>query len=469
MKKAVVTFLFFIGIISESQSVKAQSQNCDITKINGGGFSTTIKSVVCNPNNTYTIVLQVSHNGCGGPKCKELSHLSIEAAPGTYSNMSLQVLSGNMKGGNLVVGPNLGSDPFQGFKFDNIKNIGGGKAGGLQIIYTLTSLQSQRISAKAGTNGQIVTFSIADFRYVMNCNGTSCAPLPADSDGDGVPDAQDEFPNDSERAFSNKVAQGTLAFEDLWPFNGDYDFNDMVIEYQLTAITSNSNKVKDIKATFKLRAFGAGFKNGFGFQFGNSTVNQSLITASGSILTEDFIQLGSNGLESGQAVPTVIVFDNAYELMPHPGGGAIGVNTTPGAAYQQPATVTINITFSTASYTIAELNLTGFNPFIFSNQTRGREIHLPDYPPTSLADLNLFGTGDDDSNPSSGKFYKNKQNLPWAIHVSGTFDYPVEKAKITDAHLKFSQWAQSVGSIYPDWYLHLPGYRNPEKIYQVPQ
>ncbi|WP_371851076.1 DUF4842 domain-containing protein [Schleiferia thermophila] len=96
-------------------------------------------------------------------------------------------------------------------------------------------------------------------------------------------------------------------------------------------------------------------------------------------------------------------------------------------------------------------------------------MHLPDYPPTSLADLNLFGTGDDDSNPSSGKFYKNKQNLPWAIHVSGTFDYPVEKAKITDAHLKFSQWAQSVGSIYPDWYLHLPGYRNPEKIYQVPQ
>lgn len=465
------SILFRIGLLAAfvtSNFVSAQSSACEITKINGGGFSTAIKSVVCNPNNTYTIVLHVTHNGCGGPSCKELSHLSIEAAPGTYSNMSLQVISGSMTGGNLVNGPNLGSDPFQGFKFDKTKNIGGGKAGVLQITYTLTSLQNQRVSAKAGTAGQIVNFSVADFTYVMNCKGTGCTPAPIDSDGDGVPDALDEFPNDPLRAFSSIAAQGTLAYEDLWPFNGDYDFNDMVIEYKLTAITNAQNKVKDFKATFKIRAFGAGYKNGFGFQFGNTSINQTLITADGSQLTENIITLNSNGLEAGQSIPTVIVFDNAYSIMPHPGQGAIGVNTTPGATYRQPQTLTIDITFSTATYTIAQLNLANFNPFIFSNLTRGREIHLADKAPTSLANLALFGTGDDDSNPSAGRTYRNKQNLPWAIHIPGTFDYPIEKTPITSAHLKFSQWAMSSGTLFPDWFLNLTGYRDHTKIYQVP-
>lgn len=468
MKSLLKKVALSLGFLTFGINTYAQAAACEITKNNGGGFSTTIKSVVCNPNNTYTIVLHVTHNGCGGPRCKELSHLSIEAAPGTYSNISLQVLSGSMTGGNLVMGPNLGSDPFQGFKFDNTKNIGGGKAGVLQITYTLTSLQNQRVSAKAGTNGQIVNFSVADFTYVMNCNGTGCTPAPADSDGDGVPDGQDEYPNDPERAFSFTAAQGTLAFEDLWPFNGDYDFNDMVIEYKLLAITNGQNKVKDIKATFKIRAFGAGFKNGFGFQFGNPSINQSLITVTGHQLTENIVTLNSNGLEAGQSLPTVIVFDNAYSLMPHPGQGAIGVNTTPGAVYREPQSIAIDIVFSTPTYTLAQLNLANFNPFIFSNLTRGREIHLPDRAPTSLANMSLFGTGDDDSNPAAGRYYKNKQNLPWAIHVPGTFDYPIEKAPITSAHLKFSQWAISNGSLFPDWFLNLPGYRDATKIYQRP-
>ena len=89
--------------------------NCEITKTNGGGFTTTIQSVVENCNNTYTITLRVNHTGCGGPSCKELSHYSIEAAAGTYSGVSVNVLSGGMTYTNIDLGPNLGSDPFKGF------------------------------------------------------------------------------------------------------------------------------------------------------------------------------------------------------------------------------------------------------------------------------------------------------------------------------------------------------------------
>jgi len=57
-----------------------------------------------------------------------------------------------------------------------------------------------------------------------------------DSDGDGIQDADDDFPNDPARAFINffpAAGYGSLAFEDLWPGKGDYDFNDLVVVLQL--------------------------------------------------------------------------------------------------------------------------------------------------------------------------------------------------------------------------------------------
>ena len=170
----------------------------------------------------------------------------------------------------------------------------------------------------------------------------------------------------------------------------------------------------------------------------------------------------------GQTKPTIIVFEDAFELMPHPGQGSIGVNATPNVPYVQPVTKTINIEFSTATYTIAQLGIMDFNPFIFVNKTRGREVYLPDYEPTSLANMSLFGTGDDDSNPGQGRYYKNKNNLPWGITTPVSFDYPKEKVLILDTHLKFGQWAQSNGALFADWYLNLPCYRNAANIYQAP-
>lgn len=435
---------------------------CTITKTNGGGFTTTIESVVQNCNGTYTIQLLVQHNGCGGPSCKELSHLSIEASPGSYSNMSLQVVSGTMTGGNLVSGPNLGSDPFQGFKFDNTGNIGGGKAGTLRVTYTLTSLQQQRVSAKAGTNSQIATFTVADFTYVMNCNNTTCNQQNNDIDGDGCLNNEDAYPNDPARCM-DIIKTGTLAFEDLWPAKGDYDFNDLVVAYEFKTTTNSNNKVIDIRAAFTIRAFGAGFENGFGFQLPNN-INQSHFTVSGMLLYENIVSLGSNGLENGQAKPTFIVFDNAYRVMEYPGSG-IGVNTTPGSPYVTPVTVVLNISVQPNTYTIAELGLNNFNPFIFVNKVRSHEVHLPNYPPTSLMNMSLFGTINDASNPSLNKYYVTSNNLPWAIHIPEQFDYPKEKTDISQAHLKFVPWAESNGASYADWYKNYSGYRNASNLY----
>jgi len=259
---------------------------------------------------------------------------------------------------------------------------------------------------------------------------------------------------------------GTLAFEDLWPSKGDYDFNDLVIDYQFEITTNTNNYVENVVGTFTIRAIGASLENGFGFQLSDA-IDPADLTVTGYSLKENIVTLSGNGTEVGQSTPTIIVFDNAYQEMTHPGGG-IGINTSENAPYVTPVTLTINIDFTPNTYTYNELNISGFNPFIFVNKNRSVEVHLPDYLPTALADVNLFGTLNDDSNPATGKYYKTENNLPWAINIYESFDYPMEKQQIVWAYLKFAEWATSEGASFDDWYKDLSGYRDDSKIYSPP-
>ncbi len=259
---------------------------------------------------------------------------------------------------------------------------------------------------------------------------------------------------------------GTLAFEDLWPAKGDYDFNDLVIDYQFEIITNMANNVDQVIGTFIIKAFGASFENGFGFQL-VSTIDPTDIQVSGYSLTENFINIEPNGVESGQNAPTIIVFDNAFNQMAHPGLG-IGVNTEQWAPYVTPDTLVITIDFTPGLYSFADLAISDFNPFLIVNKNRGVEVHLPDYPPTALADQSLFGLWDDASDAATGKYYKTANNLPWAIHIYEKFDYPIEKQDITWVHLKFAEWAISGGVMYPNWYQNIQGFRNNGLIYQTP-
>jgi len=300
----------------------------------------------------------------------------------------------------------------------------------------------------------------------MGCYETSA--LPPDADGDGIPDAFDDYPADPLRAFNNfypATGYGTLAFEDLWPGKGDYDFNDLVCDYSFKTVTNASNKVVEMFATFIVKAFGASYHNGFGFQFPDNTVDQNNLQVTGYDLSPgSYITLGPNGMESGQSKPTFIVYDDAYRIMPWPGTGT-GVNTEPGLPYVTPDTVILTIQFNTADYEIADVGIDQFNPFIIANLNREVEVHLPDKPPTDLANPAIFGTGYDDSDPGTGRYYKTASNLPWAINIYESFAYPVEEVSVPEAYNHFVEWAESSGALYPDWYQDKPGYRNDPNIY----
>ena len=295
-------------------------------------------------------------------------------------------------------------------------------------------------------------------------------PMPryvqADTDKDGVPDNFDAYPNDPLKAFDNfypsKGNFGSLAFEDMWPSVGDYDFNDLVIDYNFNQITNGKNEVVQIDLKATLTAIGATYKNGFGIQL---PVSPDLISSvTGTNIQESYIVLNGNGTEANQSKATIIVFDNGFNLLSDQGSKGVGVNTTPGNAYVTPKELDITINLKTP-VTLNTMGLPPYNPFMIINRVRENEVHLIDNPPTDLANKKLLGTSNDDSNPSSGRYYVTKSNLPFAIEISSHFDCPIEHLPVTDAYLKFYEWGKSGGSLYYDWFKQNSGYRNTKNIF----
>jgi LruC domain-containing protein len=102
---------------------------------------------------------------------------------------------------------------------------------------------------------------------------------------------------------------------------------------------------------------------------------------------------------------------------------------------------------------------------MFINQNRGREVHMAGQGPTDLADPSYFGNSSDDSDPNTGRYYVNKNNLPWAIAMPASFEYPAEKVDLVSAYHYFYLWAINGGQSNSDWYMNNTGYRNSSLIY----
>jgi LruC domain-containing protein len=313
-------------------------------------------------------------------------------------------------------------------------------------LYTSTGNANGKIIDFDPNTGSWSYFSISgnikinDFGIIR-----SIEPSTGDTDGDGVPDDQDDYPDDSNKAFNNyfpgENTWASMAFEDLWPGKGDFDFNDLVLKYNFNQITNSSNKVVEIKATFNPVHEGATLINGFAFQLPVSSTAIESVT--GYNLTGSSVTLNTNGTIANHTLGNIIVFD---QTEPN-----IGSNLNIVVEFGSPIDP---LTLGSAPY----------NPYLIIDQRMDMEIHLSDMDPTSLADQSYFGTQDDTSDPAIGRYYKTANNLPWAINIVYDFVWPLENREITQGYLKFGEWAESGGSLYADWYKDLSGYRNNDNL-----
>jgi len=314
-----------------------------------------------------------------------------------------------------------------------------------------------------GTIGPDVTFDCSCFVATNSCNPGAGTPPNPDTDGDGCPDDQDDYPTDPDRCsndyYPNQTDFTNFACEDLWTSLGDYDFNDLILETNYKIVKDAQNEIVEIYGKFHIAAVGAHLNNGFGIEFEVPT--SAVDTVTGIQIDGTAVTIKQNGIEDGPLNKAVmIVFDAINDYL-----GTAMVNTIPGGNSKVIDTITVYMKFTTPQ---ASIGTPPYNPFMFIDQIRGKEIHKIDHAPTELVDASYFGEKADDSDPSIGRYYVSETNLPWVIEIPEQFSWPNENADILTAYLKFQEWAESSGAQYTDWYENLSGYRNTNNIYQTP-
>jgi len=276
-----------------------------------------------------------------------------------------------------------------------------------------------------------------------------------DQDRDGVIDRLDAYPKDSKRAFEyffpGMGRKGTLAFEDKWPNKGDYDFNDLIVDYSIKWVYSSTGALVDIAPTYELRAVGGSMAKGFAIILKN-VKSSDIDSVKGNSITNGLFDINVNGTEKSQ--PAIIpIFDDAHSLL----GGESGTAINSDSNMPMFKSKKLEVKLTLKKPLIVPGLIVYYDHFIVVDKNRGHEIHRPGHKPTALADQSLFGTEDDVNN-----IYRTAENLPWALDIPVSWTYPKEGVSITDAYPKFGTWAQSGGSSYNPWFVR---FATPENLY----
>lgn len=229
---------------------------------------------------------------------------------------------------------------------------------------------------------------------------------------------------------------GIYAFEDMWPARGDYDMNDVVVDCEHQMEYSNG---KVLKETFILTTYQNVVEKVSGLAMRlNTKVTPSKIVMKkapkgGNAQTCSFTKDAKEGY--------YYLTDNVKSE----------INTS----------YIFEITYSTAQ----ELNKTAsIEPFLYGiRDGKNWEMHLPNMKPTGNMDTSFFGTENDASDPSKGKYFVRNSLYPFAFYLAGataedfldTILATRNESKPIDLfYPEFLRWSTSNGTQNQDWYLH---------------
>lgn len=207
---------------------------------------------------------------------------------------------------------------------------------------------------------------------------------------------EDDTPTlpDATPIYSTETDEGTLLYEDLYPQQGDYDMNDVVIVYELTKTFDDSNKLVSLGYKFTPVWDGATYTSQFAF------------------MIDDYVEM------------PITVFGNQKT--------AIG------------KTIEGEVTDGISGVAKDNLKWSAFNPFITVVQTT-REVHLTKKSSSPLANL----TGLDQYQLN----YVNSSNYPFAMKIpTKNFDVVTEKVRIDKEYPRYTNWVVSNGTCDTDWY-----------------
>ncbi|PKG58679.1 LruC domain-containing protein [Shewanella sp. Choline-02u-19] len=256
----------------------------------------------------------------------------------------------------------------------------------------------------------------------------------------------------------------TLAYEDLYPDQGDFDMNDVVVQLRIIEYVKD-NKVRRIGFKAQLAAMGAAYHNGFGVHLpgvGRNKIKESLIN-----WTIDDIAQDSSPLETGQTNAVFIFTQDLSDYVTLEQGCEF-LRTETGCESAFRTTWSLDIPFDSP---VSESVIPAFpyDPFIFAtpntdhgsaaknavgaNPGRQLEVHLKNQAPTDKFSSNYFGYREDASDPSAGQYFQNKNGMAWAIEIPVTWKHPKENQRLDNAYTEFVDFAaDNTGTTNPTWY-----------------
>ncbi|AOP35054.1 LruC domain-containing protein [Leptospira tipperaryensis] len=252
--------------------------------------------------------------------------------------------------------------------------------------------------------------------------------LLPDSDGDGIVDRDDTYPNDPTRASTFRYpAEGyyTISYEDLFPNQGDADFNDYNVRVVFEEDWNAKGQVSRIRAKYTHVAKGAGY---------NHTLHLTIpgVTASSYSLTRyayDGTTVENNFSGNDTAIQTLEILPKSNTTIPS--SNTSRSNTT----FKIGKSAALEVVLQNAINRVT-LGAAPYDTFIKVINTN-QEIHFPRrYFDSNGKDLYLDSTG-----------------FPWALLVTGNFLWPYESTDIRKSYPSFQSWYESMGNLNADWYL----------------
>lgn len=267
-----------------------------------------------------------------------------------------------------------------------------------------------------------------------------------DSDNDGMADEVDLFPCDAQKAsvvFAPAQNQTSLLlFEDLWPKQGDLDFNDAAVSIHERIFLNAQGLATQLELTVNVIAVGAVENSGLALHLpvsaaSVSSVSRTLGAGAGSTTVLN--------KETGENEFVVRIFENVREAFSNASGL---INADPSKPVLSNSNATVVVNFATP----VALN-TGnapFDVFLFRTNNFGHQIHLPQFAGTDKMQQNLFGSEDDGSTAS--RHFVDVTGLPFALLLPSDAPHGLEAQQISQLYPDIVPFAASGGTQKADFF-----------------
>jgi LruC domain-containing protein/uncharacterized repeat protein (TIGR01451 family) len=282
----------------------------------------------------------------------------------------------------------------------------------------------------SGATQTVALLNATDRRFIdQNQAGGLQAPAKAMTNPSPIPDplavtSWNSFPSGNTHYF--------VAYEDMYPKLGDYDFNDLVVAYQVQFGMNSNNQVVKIMGNAYLLAKGAAYSHDWHVRINLPAGVKTAVGCSTALAATPQTRFNCNGVTPPVASGTVdvVVFADTGKIFPSQFTDyrKVFTNTLFGAAYLKGPKSTFIINLD-QPVDPANIGTAPFDPYLYVRDTK-QTIQLLQFNP-AIKDANGY---------------------PYAMLMPSGWNWPYEKTDIRKAYTQFNDFAATQGASSVNWY-----------------